>query len=194
MAPLQASDITPATLLSVIRDPVRRAALFTAIDAESGTDLPMRNAVAKAAEGCLATPDELEQMVELLLHVDRQDHVLDWLVFHPALPERCLYRLLDLGRCVHNLGHRRGPEKLLIQVASEHPEVQEAVLTLALLHYGPDPERGDRFLEFVREHLHLQWLRDSLRKSDLALRLPPDRLAAALDLVERYERPEPRRE
>lgn len=182
------SEITPATLLSIVRDTIRRRALLGAIVAESGSPPPLSNAAAEAAENCVASSDELAEMVELLLPEDVWDDVLDWLVFHPDLPERCLYRLLDAGRCINHLGHRRGPEELLLRLTKEHPEVQETILTLVLVHYGPDPERGDRFLEFVGEHLHVAWLRESLRVSDLAMRLPAVRRNAALALVERYER------
>jgi hypothetical protein len=185
---MQPSAITPATLFSVVHDPAHRAALLAALEAETGTRLPLHDAVARAAEACVATPDELAEMVELLLPEEAGYHVLDSLVFHPDMPERCLFRLLDAGLCTCSLGHRRGPEELLLRVAAEHPEVGEAVPTLALCHYGPDPQRGDRFLEFVREHLHDDWLRKSLMKSDLTLHIPPDRLAASLELVEAYER------
>jgi hypothetical protein len=42
--------VTPGTLLSIVRDPVRRSALFAAMDAESGSPLPLHNAAGEAAE------------------------------------------------------------------------------------------------------------------------------------------------
>jgi hypothetical protein len=185
---MNASEVTPSSFREIVFDPVLRRQLLNALQEESGHRLPLMNAAADAAEHCDATREQLAEMVKLLLPEDPDDRLLDWLVLHPAIPEQCLYELLDCGRCVTSLGHRRGPVGLLLRITTEHPDVEEAVLTLALIHYGPDPLQGERFLEFVREHLHKRWLRDSLRRSDHGQRIPSDRRAAALDLVERYEK------
>lgn len=185
---MDASDVTAANIASILRDPIRRASLLSTIRAERGTYLPLSNAVADAAPRCSASPRELEEVVEILLREDSEDHVLNWLVLHPNLSEHSLFQVLDAGRCIRQLGHRAGPEGLLLRIVTEHPDAYEAVLTLALVHYGPNVGRRERFLEFVRQHLHVSWLRDSLRKSDLATRIPESQRKTAIELVAAYER------
>ena len=59
---------------------------------------------------------------------------------------------------------------------------------MALFHYGPDAARKDEFLSFVREHLEMNWLRESLRVSDYAVKIPKASRDAVLQLCDEYER------
>jgi hypothetical protein len=177
-------DITPDSLASMILDPVRRAALLAALR-EQGPPL-LHQRIAKIAPRCNASGDELDLFVDILLREDVDDDILDWLVYHPMMHDHSLIRLLDHGRCIGSLGHRCGPEHLLLRLAREH-RYPEAILTLALYHYGPDPARREEFLSFVAEHLDVAWLRESLRVSDAAMRIPEESRRAALQLYSEYE-------
>jgi hypothetical protein len=156
---------------------------------ETGSHLPLCNRVAKVAPACEATGPELDRLTDSLLERDEGDdgYVLYWLVFHPAVQDRTLSRLLNRGRCIGSLGHRPGPEHLLLRLAREH-RFPEAILTLALFHYGTRAHRREEFLSLVREFVDVKWLRTSLRVSDAAGRIPGEARRAALKLVDDYER------
>jgi hypothetical protein len=187
---MDTAEITPESLSEILLDRDRREVLIAAMRREHGSHLPLSNRVADIAAKCVIDSSRLDRVVDILLERDSDDDhlVLDWLVFHPAMREESLIRLLDCGRCIGSLAHRSGPEYLLLRLAREH-RYPEAILTLALYHYGPDAARREDFLAFVNEYVYMEWLRESLRVSDAAGRIPEAGRQAALRLVEEYEMP-----
>ena len=181
-------QVTPDSLAGILRDPALRMELLASMATEQCSDASLSNRVDAAAQACAASPAELEELVDILLAEDGSDTVLRGLVFHPAMTESTLMRLVDAGRVLHSLAHRAWPESLLLRLAREHRQCcQEAVLTLALHTYAPAEVNIERFLSFVREHIDLYWLRESLRVGNAANQLSGDKHAAALKLVEQYE-------
>lgn len=194
MVPAEGEDrvtpdqVTTESLRGVLQDPAARGRLLAAMRAERGSHLPLSNRVDAAARNCVATAAELDELVDILLAEDDHEYVLCPLAFHPIMPEAALVRMVDAGRALAPLAHRAGPESLLLRLAQEHRrECEEAVLTLALHTYAPPEVSEERFLSFVREHIDLYWLRESLRVADAADRLSGNKRAAALRLVEEYE-------
>lgn len=184
------AEITPESLPDILLDRDRRAVLIAAMRREQGLHLPLSNRVADIAAKCVIDSSGLDRIVDILLERDSDDDhlVLDWLVFHPAIRDESLIRLLDYGRCIGSLGHRFGPEHLLLRLAREH-RYPEAILTLALYHYGPDAARSEEFLAFVNQYVDMEWLRQSLRVSDAADRISHASRQAALQLIDAYELP-----
>lgn len=180
------ATITPESLPQILKDAGKRQALMAALAGEQGRRPALANCIAEVAAKCRATPAELDEIVSILLAEDPQDKVLGDLIHHPQMPEGTLFRILDAGRCIPDLGHRAGPESLLLRLAEEH-QYPEAILTLALHHYGAADASEAEFLAFVQRDLDLAWLRQSLRVSDAARRMPEARREAALRLVEAYE-------
>jgi hypothetical protein len=187
---MRPDQITADSLPLVIRDPMGRAKLLESMGAEQGTHLPLSNRVAEIAPHCSATSRELDELVEILLANDPQDGILGELAFHPNMSTPTLLRLLDLRRAMNALLHRASPEDLLLKVAEKEP-CQEATLTLALCIYGPDPNAETKFFWFLRKNLHCHWPRESLRLSAHAHRMPGERRANALRLVDEYEAEHP---
>src|SRR4051812_23078424 len=129
---MHATDVTAATLPEILASPARRAELLRALSARTGT-LDLSNSVSDAAVHCQISSEQLDVLVTALLVEDASNHVLDCLVSHPAMSDQGLARVLDAGRCRNALGHRPGPEWLLLRMAEEHA-YPESILTLALRH------------------------------------------------------------
>jgi hypothetical protein len=178
--------VTIDSLPRILRDAGQRQTLLCSLREEQGRHLPLSNRVAQVASHCNATPAELDVIADLLLAEDEEDDVLSELVFHPAMSDETLFRILDAGRSLSALGHRSGPEELLLRLASEH-QYPEAILTLALHHYGPESAGEEKFLGFVRQHLDLGWLREAIRKSPAASQLSGTKREHALRLIRDYE-------
>ena len=181
--------ITPESVPYILSDKSLRMSLLADLEAEQGRVLLLHWQVSDVTPKCQATRQELDELVGMLLAEDATDEFLRELIFHPALSCEALFRVLDAGRCISSLGHRSGPEQLLLRLAREH-KYPEAILTLALHIYAPAAISEEQFLSFVREHIGLKWLRDSIRLRGAA-RFSGDKKQAALKLIEDYERPFP---
>jgi hypothetical protein len=179
-------DVTPQSLPQILRDKPLRTSLLAALKAEQGSVLPLHCRVSESTPKCQATTEELDELVGILLREDETDRFLRELVFHPSVSDQTLFRVLDAGRCIDSLGHRAGPEQLLLRLAREH-KYPEAILTLALYTYALAAVSEEQFLSFVREHIGLKWLRSSIRRRGEA-RFSGHKRKAALELIDDHER------
>jgi hypothetical protein len=97
----------------------------------------------------------------LLAFRHRYDELLRWLVFHPNLSDQTLFLLLAKRRCIDQLGHRRGPQRLLESIAAKYHH-SEAITTLALRYYSKPDYPTEAFAVFVREYADNSMLRNNL--------------------------------
>lgn len=175
---MDASDLTEAGLFDVLLDAGRRGALREALRREQGTDLPLTHRyfdlAYTASDAAL-----LGQAVLALLEepADDDDQLLDPLLSNPATPHEALWAAYRQGRGIDALGHRRGPRALLEALAAEQG-YDEAVTTLALLHYAGEDDAF--FRAFVERHRDSFMLRHNLRLSPL---VPGHRRALVADLT-----------
>ena len=179
-------DLTLESLPQILLNPESRRALLGEMKREQGSRLPFRHRISDLVPKCRMSPETLATIVELLLEDDPDEHVLSGLVCNPAMGDETLARLLDAGRCLPELGHRSGPEWLLLRMANEH-HYEESILTLALHHYGVPEASPDKFLAFVQKHIALHWLRSSIRDRRGGAKVEPARREAAFKLIEEYE-------
>lgn len=175
---METSDLTEASLFHVLLDTKRRAALRDAVRREQGSHLPLTHHYFDLAYTA-ADVGRLGQAVLALLEegADEDDQLLDPLLSNPATPDEALWAAYRRGRGIDALGHRRGPRALLEALATEHG-YDEAVTTLALLHYAGEDDAF--FRAFVARHRDSFMLRHNLRHSPL---VPDHRRALVADLV-----------
>ncbi|HVC94444.1 MAG TPA: hypothetical protein VND64_12175 [Pirellulales bacterium] len=86
---------------------------------------------------------------------------LRWLCSHPDTPEDVLLEICDHGLCLDELGHRRGPRRLLEKLADER-HYPEAIISLALELYVSALEPEGAFAAFVGRHADHAWVLESL--------------------------------
>jgi hypothetical protein len=175
-------EITAESVVAIILDADRRAALLEALANEHGWHLPLHNRLWEAAE-CVATAEELRAITEILRAEPAGEESLGYFVFHPEMPHKLLHELLDAGLCLTELGHRSGPRDLLETLASRHRS-SEAITTLALDYYAGPETSDDEFAAFVREYRDDFMLRYNLRRS---AKLSPERRAIALAALDSPE-------
>jgi hypothetical protein len=90
---------------------------------------------------------------------------LRWLLSHDSAPEDLLLELCERGLCIDELGHRKGPRRLLEKLADEH-HYPEAIITLAAKLYADPAESDDSFRSFVQQHFDCAWMLESLSHLD----------------------------
>jgi len=149
MADFDDSDVAPATLIARLLDPAQRAELLASLSAEPW-QRQLHHHFWTAATRAVATPDELRDVVRILLEED-QEALVGYLVSNEQMPEDVLVSLCDQGRCIDALGHRRGPRALLERVVEKHGYL-EAVLTLALDLYADASATAEEFAVWARAH------------------------------------------
>jgi hypothetical protein len=171
------------TFIELLLDTQERQKLISEMRAQEGRRVPLSEHVARLAPRCTATPEQLRQVIAALLQADALE-TLHWLVFHPDIPEDVLLQLLAQGRCLTDLGHRRGPQALLERLASEH-RYSEAITTLALYYYAADHVSVEEFAGFVEKYQADYMLRSHLRTA----RLAPEKRRRALDIIGAEEPP-----
>jgi hypothetical protein len=107
----------------------------------------------------------LEAMIRNAAHQQLDNNVddddLPWLVSQESAPEDLLLELCDRGLYIDDLGHRKGPRRLLEKLADEH-NYPEAILTLAKKLYTDSAESDDSFVSYVRRHADSGWMLESL--------------------------------
>ncbi len=84
-----------------------------------------------------------------------------WFCQHSETPEDVLLELCDRGICLDELGHRRGPRKLLEKLAEEH-RYPEAVLSLAIELFESAAEPAADFADFISRHADNAWMLETL--------------------------------
>lgn len=95
------------------------------------------------------------------LHREKLYNLLDPLLFRNDISDEILMGLSDDPKIVDQLGHRKGPLKLLWKIAREH-EIPEAILTIGNSYYC-DPEiSSETFGDFIKQFVHVEWLMRSL--------------------------------
>ena len=105
---------------------------------------------------------------------------LSWICSHPVTPEDLLLFFCERGICLDDLGHRRGPRRLLERMAHVH-RYPEVVLTLAAELFTNADESAGAFAEFAKEHADSQWMLESLSRLSAS---SPEK-AASFDAVVR---------
>lgn len=180
---MDAVALTVESLIEILLDSRKRAALLSAMQAETGFDLPITNKYHELALRCNATSQQLEKAVNVLLQCQPQNDVLiDPLVYHPNISEKVLFNLLQQKRCISSLGHRSGPRRLLEKLAAEHA-YSEAITTLAFEYYGLPDADINQFAEFITKHINDPMLRWNIENTT---RLPEKKQTLALKLLLKY--------
>jgi hypothetical protein len=136
-------------LLERLMDEATRADVLAASSADR--TLAFANCLHDRLRHDPATPEVIRAFVRALPADGSHDAELGSIVFHANFPEDLLFALLDEGRFIDALGHRAGPERLLVRLADEHDD-EEAITTLATAYYGRDDYPIDAFLAFVKKH------------------------------------------
>lgn len=175
---MEPSDLTEDSLFDVLLDAERRAALREALRREQGSHLPLTHRyhdLAYTASGAAWLGDAV---LALLGEAEDEDgRLLAPLLSNPETPHEALWAAYRQERGIHALGHRRGPRALLEALAEEQG-YDEAITTLALLHYAGEDDAF--FRAFVARHRDSFMLRCNLRRSPL---VPERRRALVADLV-----------
>src|SRR5436305_225704 len=79
-------------------------------------------------------------------HLAKKDaEGLRWLCSHHDTPEDVLLEICDHGLCLDELGHRRGPRRLVEKMADDH-HYPEAIISLALELYVSASEPDHAFV------------------------------------------------
>jgi hypothetical protein len=112
-----------------------------------------------------------------LLQSQRLD-ALPWFCTHESAPEDFLLELCDLGLYLHELGHRKGPRKLLERLADQH-HYPEAILTLAKNFYSDPNESTVSFASFLARHADCRWMFESLARLEPSSSAKADAFLAA---------------
>jgi hypothetical protein len=86
-----------------------------------------------------------------------------WFCQHSETPEDVLLELCDRGVCLDELGHRRGPRRLLEKLAGEF-QYPEAVISLGLELFQNAAEPATVFADFLRCHGNNGWLLETLAR------------------------------
>ncbi len=173
-------ELTEETLIEILLDSRKQAALMKAIKAESGSHLSMTNRYEELARHCQATSEQLQQATHALLATQADDVLVEPLLFNPNMPDDILFELSEQERFSVALAHRKGPQALLEKIAAQYRQ-SEAITTLALDYYGMEMADNQKFAEFVaryKEDYMLQW---NLKHSQ---RLSEEKRAIALALLE----------
>jgi hypothetical protein len=125
----------------------------------------------------IASPnDAASAMLRDAAHQSRQAghwEELSWICTHESAPVDLLLELCDLGLCLDELGHRRGPRELLERMAEEH-HYPEAIITLATKLYTDPNESTDSFAKFLARFADDAWLLESLARLESSSREKAD--------------------
>ncbi len=170
--------LTENSFINLLLNPDQRQTLLEDIRGERGPRAPLSEHVLRLAPGCKATSDQLRQVIEALRREDSLE-ALQWILYHPSVPEDLLLELAAQGQCIVALGHRAGPRELLERLAAEH-RYSEAITTLALNYYGAEAVPAAEFAKFVQSYRGDFMLRDNLRRTD---KLSAEKIRLALDIV-----------
>lgn len=138
--------LTEDSLIPILKDERQRALLLGLLREEP---LTIGNQIRALSSGCVASPNDLSELFEDMLLVPENQSILAELVFHPEMPEQLLLHLAGRNLFISELGHRRGPRKLLEYLAEEY-KYDEAITTLALRYYAKGP--FNEFLHFTTKH------------------------------------------
>ena len=76
-----------------------------------------------------------------------------------------LLELCDQGRCLDELGHRKGPRRLLEKMAEQH-RYPEAIVSLGLTLYTSEQESLVSFAKYLERHKEQSWLLECLARND----------------------------
>ena len=173
------SELTEQSLIPILLDSERRQQLVAALAQEQATKVPLANRYAEVAPRCQAREEELRAAVAILRRRKyRQARLLDYLLFHPQMPEDVLLDLAHQPRWVTPLGHRSGPRTLLEYLASTY-RYSEAITTLALDYYTQ--ESNDTFAAFIARYRTDYMLGWNVKRS---AKLSNEQRALALALIE----------
>jgi tetratricopeptide (TPR) repeat protein len=173
--PDQPTTITKDNLIAVLCDPRQRYRLRKAMHEEQEKGMPLTNRYAELARTCMATPEQLHQVVKVMLRYRRRyGGMLCDVVFHPGMSDATLFLLYERRCCLSYLGHRAGPRSLLERIAAEH-RYSEAITTLALRYYNKLDYSAEAFADFLREHADDPMLRGNIL---CHAGLPPDKQEA----------------
>lgn len=173
-------ELTEESLIEILLNSDKRAALIEVIEAESGSHLLLTNRYEELARRCQATSEQLRQAIHGLLAAQAKNVLIEPLLFHPHMPDSLLFELSDQERYSIALAHRKSPQALLEKVAAQYRQ-SEAITTLALDYYGADTADNQEFAEFVaryKEDYMLQW---NLKRSR---KLSEEKRTIALSLLE----------
>jgi hypothetical protein len=97
---------------------------------------------------------------------DRGDRsYLRWLCAQPGTPEATLFWLCDKQEFAAELGHRKGPRKVLEQIVERYG-YPEAVLTLGRESYTASVVSDAEFADFLDRHVDDGWLLGTLARLD----------------------------
>ena len=153
--------LTEESLISILKDRTMRASLVSLMrDERSPAPLVLHNQLAEVSPRCVALSADLVEVFESILADEPQHHqLLEWLVFHPEMPEQLLLQLASDGKFITQLGHRGGPQTLLEFLAREY-KYDEAITTLALSYYAVAP--ASEFRNFVTNHRDCWMMRFNL--------------------------------
>lgn len=155
---MQQIAITADAILQVLHDLEGRERLRHLLNAE-GTEF--QNQYWKACTECRPEPSELRKVFYFVLSSDQsQDHeLLGPLIFNENMPEDLLMELCEQGKFISQLGHRRGPKRLLERIAEKY-NYDEAITSLALYYYKN--QSFEEFVDFVQKYKHCWMLQFNL--------------------------------
>lgn len=153
---LTAADIDADSLVPNLMDADWRHRLYVTIDAESGSTLPVSQAVYAVAGGAAGSSDDLRALIATLLADDRHD-VIGGFLRNPSVPEDLLLELCDAGICIMDLGHLGRPRAVLERLVDRH-QYPEAILTLGLDYYRDASVPASAFEAFIERFADHAWL------------------------------------
>jgi hypothetical protein len=108
----------------------------------------------------------LREAADQLLRIGHPEG-LSWICSHDSAPENLLLELCDRGMFLDELGHRKGPRRLLERLAEKHC-YPEAIITLAVDLYTDANESPESLADFLGHHAECGWMLEMLAVLDPA--------------------------
>ena len=159
--------ITKENLLKIVLNQESREALLQDLEKESGTNLPIRNAISNAAPNVKFNENEISDLMDILLHSTWDEEIIfENFIFNPDFPEPMLHQLYEADKFVTALAHRTGPIDLLLKIARNKSDHEEALLTLGQIYFRSPEITPNEFKEFLIEFKNNQYLFVTLDKEN----------------------------